>query len=100
LDAPPRSAPAGDRVRIRALLLTGVTTAVVFGLLALFPDAKNGSPLRWSTPSKPEHYEKPFEWSQVCVERFFKFLCGDGLRYACGCGVFDRAITHRNSVAW
>ncbi|KAH7087049.1 TAP-like protein-domain-containing protein [Paraphoma chrysanthemicola] len=69
--APPRRA-AGDGIRIRALLATFTTCAVLFGLDALFPDLKTGRPLArnkiWRTSVGSKVYEEPFEWSHNQVE--------------------------------
>lgn len=73
LIAPPRR-PAGDGIRIWALLATFTTCAAIFGLDALFPNLKSGLPPAWNkdwrTPAGSVFHEKPFEWSQVCEERF------------------------------
>lgn len=65
--APPRglAAPAGDRIRLRALVLTFVTCIGIVGLGEFFPGGKNGFLPGWWMPSTPGHYQKPFEWSQV-----------------------------------
>ncbi|KAF2831296.1 hypothetical protein CC86DRAFT_463216 [Ophiobolus disseminans] len=72
--APPRSsaAPAGDRIRIRALVWTLATCMAIFGF-ELFIDPKFGGPLRWRTPSGPGHRTKTFKWSQIDSSEDFKF---------------------------
>jgi hypothetical protein len=75
LIAPPRR-PAGDGIRIRALLATFTTCAAIFGLDALFPGLKSTLPPAWNkgwrTPTGSGYDSKPFEWSQVCEERFLQ----------------------------
>jgi hypothetical protein len=78
LIAPLRSPPAGDGVRVRALVLTVITCMGLFGLDALFPDVKGWSPPQWNSPARSGGHQKPFEWSQVCHKLFSTSLGSGG----------------------
>ncbi|KAF2035912.1 alpha/beta-hydrolase [Setomelanomma holmii] len=75
--APSPRSPAGDGIRIRALVATVATCAAIFGIDALFPGIKYalepGRSNDWIGLEDPEYVEKPFEWSQVQPSEALRF---------------------------
>jgi hypothetical protein len=95
LIAPVRAERHADGLRIRALVATFATCAVIFGLNAVFPDTKNGLPLDWSRNGRPipSTIATPFEWSEVCLDGYLTLaLCRWDAPNREACEVVQRTI--------